>query len=625
MSLAAVLIITAILFLVILISLGFQPKFMGTLLGCMIVFCGIAGTLLYGYGYFAIYGPSPLAVMRTLFSVFCMYLGRNEISAVINTPVIGAHQWLQILLYLVHLMALYATASSVIAGIGSKLLRRLNLLLVYHKDMNIIYGVNDDSVGFAEKLIDSGKKVTIFVADGSEDKFNSKILHMGSLVMNSERAKAADRTFLRAIGVNPGKKHLSIYCLDKNTTNNLRFAENLLSSLKERGIDPSQTSITLLVQDETIGETLQAAEGVRYGFGSVMAIEKENLIARLLTRAYPPYSTMDFNKDGTAAENFEAVIIGFGKTGQAVLRHLLMNGQFEGSSFHAMIIADKYSQSAGSFFYRYPGIKDNYAIDMMEVNARSLDFYAYLDSKIIDLNYIVICTGSDDENNEIAEEITGFIRARGGDAPVLQCSDKGLNRFSDEDGLPNTLDLFTPDIICSEKIDEMAMVINHQYHLNDGNTKEEDWKNCDYFSRNSCRASADFADAMVQLSGRSKTDIKENGCPDDPQLLENLGRTEHLRWCAFHYAQGYRTMPEAVFAQRGERYKKEMQETGSSSVRIGKDTASKMHACLIPFDDLDDLARREESYTGVLKDYKQMDLDNVLMLPEMLKGESADD
>lgn len=620
MSLAAVLIVTAVLFLIILISLGFQPKFMGTLLGCMIVFCGIAGTLLYGYGYFAIYGPSPLAVMRTLFSVFCMYLGRNEISAVINTPVIGGHHWLQVLLYLVHLMALYATASSVIAGIGSKLLRRLNLLLVYHKDVNIIYGVNNDSVGFAEKLIESGKKVTIFVDSDAEDKFNSKILHMGSLVLNSEGANAANRSFLRAIGANPGKKHLTVYCLDKNTTNNLKFAENLLTSMQARGISPDQTSITVLVQDENIGETLQAS-GERYGYGTVMAIEKENLIARLLIREYPPYTTMNLNKNGTAAENFEAVIIGFGKTGQAVLRYLLMNGQFEGSNFHAMIIADKYSQSAGSFFYRFPGIKDNYSIDMMEVNARSLDFYAYLDEKIMDLNYIVICTGDDFENNEIAEEISSFIRTRGSDAPVIQCSEQGLNRFSDEDGLPKTLDLFTPSVICSDAIDEMAMVINHQYHLDEGHTKEEDWKECDYFSRNSCRASADFTDALIRLSGSSRAEIREKGLPSDPELQENLARTEHLRWCAFHYANGYRSMPQVLFDARGEKYKEETVKNGRSSIRIGKDAQARLHSCLIPYDDLDDLAKREALYTGVTKDYKKMDLDNVLMIPEMLKKE----
>ena len=627
MPLAVVLVITAVLFLIILISLGFQPKFMARLIGAIIFITGIAGILLYGYGYFCIYGPSPMAVMRSLFSVFCMYLGRNEISAVINTPLLSL-QPMQIILYLVHLGALYATASSVVASIGTRVIRALNLFFMHHKDMTLIYGANDGSVSFGEMLRDQKKTVVVFVNSESDDTYSGKILRMGSILLNDESAKGPDPFFLKKLGIRPGLTHLSVYCLDSNTTDNLRYAQSLMEVLEKAGIKPSQTDITLLVQDETAGYSLQAVEvpddpqASEYGYGSVSAIETADLIARLTVRKYPPYAAMGFDTKARAAEDFDAVIIGFGKTGQAMLRYLIMNGQFEGSRFHATIVADRYSQSSGSFFYKYPGIKENYDIRLMEVNARSVEFYEFLSDHAKELNYIAICTGNDVENAEISREITDFLRSRRCYAPVLECSDKGVDRLSDTSGLPEIIKLYTPDVLCSRTLDSMAMIINHQYHKEEGNTITADWQGCDYFSRLSCRASADFMDAFINISGCDKDTVMNSGWPDDPELMENLARTEHLRWCAFHFASGYRTMDHLEFAKRGERYQDEVREKGSSRIRIGKDTNRRLHACLVPWEDLDYLGDLEAQFTGVQKDYKQMDRDNILMIPEMLKEEA---
>jgi hypothetical protein len=44
------------------------------------------------------------------------------------------------------------------------------------------------------------------------------------------------------------------------------------------------------------------------------------------------------------------------------------------------------------------------------------------------------------------------------------------------------------------------------------------------------------------------------------------------------------------------------------------------HACLIPWEALDGLSDRENSVTGGQVDYKQMDRNNILALPNVLKG-----
>ena len=76
----------------------------------------------------------------------------------------------------------------------------------------------------------------------------------------------------------PGKKELSLYCLSEDLTANLRYAEGMKQVLEEKQILPEQCSITLLTGDERAGSVLQADRN-GYGFGSVLAMEKEELMA----------------------------------------------------------------------------------------------------------------------------------------------------------------------------------------------------------------------------------------------------------------------------------------------------------------------------------------------------------
>ena len=619
MDLFVIYLLSGLLFLFLLISLGFQPQLLTRILGGILLFVALGGIGFYGFGYYSLYGGSLMSVMRTLFSVFCMFLGRNEISAIsqveqLKTPVC------QIGIYLVHLLALYATASTVVAGVGARLLRTLNLLLLYHKRILLLYGVSENTLLFAERLKEREEGTLVFVDAGDAAGYDNRIMHMGGLLLSDGGAVQPGLPFLQRIGMRPGRKALQVYCLHENTVKNLRYAESLRSALEKAAIHPSQTTLTLLTEDAAVGSGLQTdSSSGDYGYGEVLALDPSELAARLMVRAYPPCDTMRFGEAGRADENFEAMIVGFGRTGQSVLRSLVMNGQFEGSDFHALIIDSRYSQVSGAFFSAYPGLSDSYRLDFMEENARSISVYRYLKDYVKQLNYVVICTGDDSENAEIAREYDDFLRRRGSRAIVLQCSGAGVTYFAKPDGLPEVIDPYRPEVLCVGRQDRLAMLINHQYCLSQSRTLEEDWADCDYFSRMSCRASADYACAFLKAAGISQEELREHGWPDDEELMENLARMEHLRWCAFHIAMGYRPMPAEMFEQRARERARQVAETGSSSLRPGKDTENRLHVCLIPWEDLDALSEREGALTDRHPDYKQMDRDNLLMIPVLYR------
>ena len=58
---------------------------------------------------------------------------------------------------------------------------------------------------------------------------------------------------------------------------------------------------------------------------------------------------------------------------------------------------------------------------------------------------------------------------------------------------------------------------------------------------------------------------------------------------------------------------------GQTPLRVGKNMKDRTHACLIDWDDLDQLSSRESRLTGKNIDYKTMDTENVRLIPELLR------
>ena len=137
------------------------------------------------------------------------------------------------------------------------------------------------------------------------------------------------------------------------------------------------------------------------------------------------------------------------------------------------------------------------------------------------------------------------------------------------------------------------------------------WYECDYFSRMSCRASSDFLTAYLRRLHAVKETLSAG-------RLESLGITEHLRWNAFHYSMGYSPMSRETWEERAKEFRRQERAQEAGRIRISRDTAGKRHACLVDWDELDELSERENAVTGKSLDYKQMDKDNVLLLIEIL-------
>ncbi|MBQ0058749.1 MAG: hypothetical protein KBS83_02135 [Lachnospiraceae bacterium] len=601
--------VTAVIFLAMILQLAGKPSFTSKVTSTLLVITAVGGLSLYGYGFSQLYEDKLLAVVRTLWAVCGMFVGRNEVGTVASLPLFQNPIFVS-LLWLMHLFALYTLASAAITTVGANALRALRLMMARRGELTLIFGTNPDAINFGRQCNEERNMSVVFVSGSADASAVTSIASMGASLRTDQAALHPTEGFLRSIGIRQGRRSIHVYGLDWDTDRTLTFATELLAVFEKANIDPARTSITIVGEEEGIAPLLQVSDK-HYGFGFVNVFRMADQAARLLVEKCPPWETIHFDENAAATEDFDALIIGFGQVGQSVLRQLVMNGQYEGSHFHVAVMAKDYEDQAGYMRIRLPAMFEHYNVEFVRADGRGIRMFEYILEHKDTLRYISVCIGDESTNREVATDIMRFVVNNDLNMVVSQCSYFGVS-IQTAPGKPiSQWPLFCKEVLSTNEQDKWAMAINHTYNKDVGRTVWEDWVACDYFGRMSSRASADFMPAMLKAVGCSEEDAKAGKFAPTPEQLENLGRTEHLRWCAFHYAFGFVPMSQEEYDARVAAYLKEKEETGKGKTRIGKNMANRTHACMVPWEELDALSDKENAVTGGHVDYKQMDIENV--------------
>ena len=583
-------------FLAAILSLAANKSLNGRIMGvCAMIAIGV-GTLSYGYGYSRDAGFSASVVLKTVLMVCRMFGGVNDFSAVRDTPLFASEAMVS-LFWAAHFMAFYLTASAAITVLGKRMMKYLRTVLLRRGELCLVYDATPDSL----RLIGQKRKgrSVAMVCERSDESVSALADELGAVEFAGGRNLCADGKFLKTLGVSGDGRMLDVYCIGDDPEENMRYAEALLPALRAQAVSPEATSLFLLGISEERAARLLALEG-RYGYGTLFACDQYALIARLVVDKRPPWSFLRCDESARALNDLRVFIVGFGLMGQAALRQSLISGQMEGSAFHAEVFDRRMSDLQGAFEACYPALMAGYDIALHAADADSALFYERLAASRPDM--IALCAGSRKQNAELADTLRRAFRNRPNMPCVSQCTaDAAL--IDDGEYPPENVDV--------RGMDRAAMILNHVYC--GGPSPEADWRDCDPFSRASCRASADFLPAFLHAAGVSREDVLAGHWPPRPEVLENLARTEHLRWCAFHLAMGYAPMSDEEFDRRAELYRR------GELTRVAKDARRMTHACLTPWEALDDLSGRENRVTGGDVDYKALDRNNVLAVPELLR------
>ena len=404
---AAVVLASAILFALIL-NLALRPAAASKLSVRLMALAMIGGLIYYGAGYMELSGDLPLTAVRTPVFVLRMFVGVNEFGAIkgariVSTPIGVFGFWLA------HMLAFCSMASVVMNTLGAALMRQLRIFLSRRGELTLIYGLNENSIALGKECLADGGNSVVFIAGEAAPAKIAELNAAGLSVLTGENAASAAPASIRRLHLK-GRK-LSVYALDEAEDKNLFFALRLLDTLNKAGVPAEKTSVTLPGAEDVISSMLQVTEE-RYGYGFVNVFEPAMLAARALIRMVPPWDLVSFGADGRAKEDFECVVAGFGRHGQAVLRQLVMNGQFAGSHFRAAVFSPNFKEEAGYLESDCPEMFRRYEIHSFEEDARGIGFYNYIGERLSTLKLVVVATGDPERNREISDNLMLFLKRR---------------------------------------------------------------------------------------------------------------------------------------------------------------------------------------------------------------------
>ena len=565
-------------------------------------------------------------VIQSAIDVGTMFSGRGNNALFYSLPE-SKNPLIVFLFSALHAIAFFTTSSALLIRFGEDFLRRFRRLIVKISDVDLIFGVTSDSIAFGKNIVHKNGSMPVYVDSMVGENYERAIHNLGGLVYSDTDALKVTRSFLEELRIVKQKTKLRLYALSKEHDKNLQYAKLMSDALEKLHILPEQTELLLLGTDEQKGLFFQANKK-QYGYGNVLSFDEFEITARLLINEYPPCNAIDFDKDGRALNDMEVLLVGFGRIGHAVLRKIIANGQFEGSNFHATIYDPKYEERKGFFRSQYPLMfaDENYLIDFnFKLNfesqdGRSYDCFNYLQEKASELRYIVICFEDSETARDLAIRMVDCLQATGYSQNVYTCDSKSVRCYS-----PNVQDckthwIYDSDLLYSKEFDRYAMALHHHYCRQKAPEKslEENWKECCYFHRMSNRASVDYLIPLIRkIKAVTKTDTLTQA------QKENLARNEHLRWWAFHCTFGYEVMEHEEFIQRLEDQQAEIKKFGNSEIKPTHDMKSRKHACLVSWDELDEISRIENSVTHGNKNYKDLDRGSVDTIIELIQNEQV--
>ena len=617
MRLVVVVLTACAVMLVLIANLLLKPKATKKF---FIIAGGLAnflGFFLYGYGYSIMEDTTVMAILKTVFAVCGMFVGKDSFGDMsgldfFSLPVV------QFFFYLAQILALYVTASAAMAAFGAGLINRIRRILLRTGEINIFPFVTDHTLYLGKELCGQGEKV-LFVCDNStEEEVLEKIRSMRAVYATSDSAASASEFFLRRIGIDRTRHPVTVFAVGNIAAENVAYARAFLKSMKNLNIPISGKRLILCANEYFDISTLMNT-GSHYGYENVRAFDETALAARIMTTSCPPYKTITFDENARAKDDFHVMIIGFGHMGQAALKALVMHGQFCGSHFKARVFDPSEKEINGSFKMMYKGLLNNYDITFSQNDGRSEEAFDYLHEHAGDLRYVVIATGGHTDS-DLEFSYANILHAANSKAYLVSCLSSEVTEIRTEaEGIVRkTWPLYNQNIVSGEALDHMAMLLNHQYCGDNGKTAQENWMACDYFSRLSSEASADFTPAYIYMTGKTKEDVLNNGWNLTPEQEKVLCRNEHERWCAFHFAHRYQTMSEEEWNERGQMYLREKKEKGHSDIAIGKNRRNRTHACLIPWEKLPDHDLKEMAFTGVDPDYQEENRHTIYLIPRLL-------
>lgn len=418
-----------------------------------------------------------------------------------------------------------------------------------------------------------------------------------------------------------------IFALSNEHPKNLQAATRITDDLKQlcqkTGIDPQ---IKLFIKSE-LEYPYDSFGKYRYANLEISIVNSSKLATFDLIIKHHPANYLTFDKEkAIALSDFTVLILGFGSVGQQVLRGLVEQGQFTGSAFHAYIFDRNMEAIKGKFTHTHPGLK-NYDINYINADIGSMQFWETVEKEKI--NYVVVALGDTEQNIETTTLLNKFYDSNPPCRKVdifTKVENESEYTLLMAENMPrikifgSEKAIYTEKTIIQKRLLRLAIVNHNKYNekeqASNPTFKPKAWHELSDFERYSNISTTLHAIAKLKMTdlvtehaeslptadvASLRIDTFSGKCvywsmpiSSSSDFLEKLGRervdnlakTEHLRWNASLFANGWDTL----------------QPNGSKS---HKSPDTRRHACLVDWDEI----KRIEDIYGI--QFRQKDYDTI--------------
>lgn len=243
-----------------------------------------------------------------------------------------------------------------------------------------------------------------------------------------------DSLFNELVNANPqgDKKEIHFFFLSNNRDKNVLASRILIEHIaKDNRLNSIPKSVYCATRKDGATAVIEEMNSSDPDLLKVKVIDDASIAVENLKRqtSSSPITFVDLdlkNNVGTSKSNFCSLIVGFGETGRDVFRYLYEYSAILGQShcclsripFECHIVDRNINNLKGKLIANTPSIfnknfnhlSDHNNIQFHEFADNSIEFYNLLDTIGHRLNYVVICTGNDEENITIATNILKYIR-----------------------------------------------------------------------------------------------------------------------------------------------------------------------------------------------------------------------
>ena len=507
--------------------------------------------------------------------------------------------------FVFHLLVIAFVAAVMFSHFGRGLVNRFKKRYVIRQGvMNVFWGVDDVGQMLARNIVETtpDQEVVFLLPDDvrfDEERFKEVVwqLDLIGAVWVLADLEHPSHSNVR------GHRH---FFLDESGHRNVSRANQLVAVMKKCGVrNPDGVYLYVRIEaneDEKI--FFKWAENVKE-YVTPIFIRESDMIAKRFIEVNPmlncPHITIN-PEQATVSGSFRVLLLGLGTTGQSILREMVSNGQFKGTSgFSADVIEDNpavveaYKAQHEEAMREY-GIK---FVDNVKIEGSGFDVFLAKNMRLY--NRIVVCLSGDVMNIRVASRIEHFVTPEGigpdPDVLFVRVSDPNRRSYFDpKSGMKlfgDLRDVYSLATLDFDPIDTMAKILHGEWEKDKsaaGLTRA--WHRASFNDQRSSRASALGERNLARILGFEVVAVSDERIAVKEEefyaaLAAAVGATtretilaedEHLRWNAYHRMLGY-----SCWDMKNPPLEQVPQKKANQLETLGK------HACLVDFAALPDV------------------------------------